>query len=524
MSDLSSPQIARHVAEVVAQHCTDVVICPGSRNSPLTMELLARRDLRVHMRIDERSASFLALGMGRVQRRPVPVVMTSGTAVANCLPAMVEAAHAHVPFVVLSADRPAHLVGRGVSQTIEQPGLFEPWAKTITIDDFAAELPARAHINVPLDVPLLGELPEPVGTPGPRFPKPVTHWVDHGEVTVDLSKNTLVIAGDEAWEVPGLEEVPTIAEPTAPTPYYPVHPLAAQILAPLVEQVIVVGHPTLHRPVMGLVDNAITLTRTETATNPSGEATVATRVRTTGEPTQQWRDVCAAAGDVGAQAVREVLEDSQYGLTGLHVAAAVADTVAVGDAVFISASNPIRDASFAGFPLGGVTTISPRGAAGIDGTISQAIGVALAHQAAQPDQLRAPRTVALTGDLSFLHDVGGLLIGPHEKRPENLTIVVANDDGGGIFETLEIGGASYRDVFERGFGTPTGVDIAPLCAAYGVDYQRVENLQDLLLALENAAETGGYQVIEVPCRRDTRRAMHEALNTRLRGVAEDAAE
>lgn len=519
MSDMSSPEIARHVAEVVAEHCTDVVICPGSRNSPLTMELLARRDVQVHMRIDERSAAFLALGMSRVQRRVVPVVMTSGTAVANCLPAMIEAAHAHVPFVVLSADRPAHLVGRGVSQTIEQPNLFQPWAQTMSIDAYAAELPQRAHINVPLDVPLLGQLPEPTGQAGRRSLRPDVHWQDHGEIAVDLSKNTLVIAGDEAWEVPGLEDVPTIAEPTAPTPYHPVHPLAAEILAPLVEQVIVVGHPTLHRPVMALVDTAITLTRTDTATNPTGQATVATRVRTTGAPTQRWLDVCAAAGEVGAQAVREELASEEYGLTGLHVAAAVADSVAVGDAVFISASNPIRDASLVGFPLGGVETISPRGAAGIDGTLSQAIGVALAHQASAPDQLRAPRTVALSGDLSFLHDVGGLLIGPAEVRPENLTVVVANDDGGGIFETLEIGHTDYRGVFERGFGTPTGVDIAPLCAAYGVAYQRVDNLQDLLLTLENAAETGGFQVVEVPCRRDTRRHLHEALHQHVRAVA-----
>ena len=120
MSSTPAQDLARAVIDSLAPHVTDVVLCPGSRNSPLSLELLARQDLRVHVRIDERSASFLALSLARTQARPVAVVMTSGTAVANCLPAVAEAAHAHIPLIVLSADRPAHLVGTGASQTIDR--------------------------------------------------------------------------------------------------------------------------------------------------------------------------------------------------------------------------------------------------------------------------------------------------------------------------------------------------------------------------------------------------------------------
>lgn len=142
--------------------------------------------------------------------------------------------------------------------------------------------------------------------------------------------------------------------------------------------------------------------------------------------------------------------------------------------------------------------------------------MALAAQAAEPDAVRAPRTVGLLGDLALLHDAGGMLIGPMEPRPENLTLVVANDDGGGIFETLEMGAPALRDSFERGFGTPHGARIEDLCAAYGVDYARAESLPELLAALDESEEAGGFRVIEARTRRDTRRDLHAALERAVR--------
>ena len=537
---MAAMEIAAAVAELVAKHCTDVVMSPGSRNSPLAYALLARRDVTVHMRIDERSAAFTALGLARVQRRHVAVVMTSGTAVANAYPAVIEAHMSHTPLAVISADRPERLVGTGASQTIWQQGIFSRYAETQqvqSLDDVHAASFAtpQVHINVALDTPLVPEqLPEPVGAPrrvGPGALAGSRGYVDHGAVDVDLTRNTLVIAGDEAWEVPGLEHVPTIAEPTAPTPFHQVHPLAARFFAQSEvtishdggdfaadtkpEQVIVAGHPTLHRDVMALLADpdieVIGISRTETFTGQPDKR--GSRVNATGQPTDTWLKICEAAGDVGAETVRQALTEDEFGFTGLHVAAAVCDTLGVGDTLVLGSSNPVRDASFVGMPFDGVSTYAARGAAGIDGTVSQAVGVALATQALRPDEIRAPRTVALMGDLTFLHDANGLLIGPDEPRPGNLTIVVANDDGGGIFEALEPGADHLRGAFERVFGTPHGTDVEKLAEAYGADYRRADTLAELNeVLLELEAQPNPITVVEAVTTRTTRRALAARLN------------
>lgn len=552
----------------VAAGVREVVVCPGSRSAPLA--LCAARDprVRVHTRIDERSAAFFALGMARVTGRPAVVVMTSGTAVANCLPAVIEAAHAHVPLVVASADRPARLVGTGASQTIDQVGMFggfaecvnvEPLPKRLSEDDaaeftqavstlrtqvdhaFAQVGPQRPlQLNLQFDQPLVGSVDAATAWVRENLPaaddatsSPAkTHggqWIDHGEVSVDLSKRTLVITGDEAWQVEGLEDVPTMAEPTAPAPYLPVHPGAARLfLSEQVsaegyvvdtkpEQVIVVGHPTLHRGVMKLLKDPdvrlIVLSRTNQLTDPYRRAdATGTHIKTTGELDKNWLKVCSAASDLAAETVRTALEDDTLGFTGLHAAAAVADTLAVGDTLVLGASNPVRDASFLGLPYDGVSTYAPRGAAGIDGTISQTLGVAAATSTLNPEEPRTPRTIALLGDVTFLHDAGGLNIPEHSPQPDNVTIVVANDSGCGIFETLEAGDPDYRDVFEQVFATPCNVDIAALCDAYDWEYIRAETIQQLLDALVDTCEKPrGRTIIEAITTRTTRRELaHKA--------------
>lgn len=547
-------ELAQTLAAQLSRHLTDVVLCPGSRNAPLALALLARPDIRVHTRLDERSAAFAALGLARVQRRHVGVIMTSGTAVANTLPAMVEAHYSHTPLAVISADRPARMVGTGASQTIEQQGIFGVYASTTQVEKTSdAPLIAerfladrQVHINVAFDVPLVGE-----ELPGP--PSDVTQhrartprWSNHGEVAVDLSRNTLVVAGDEAWEVEGLEDVPTIAEPTAPAPYHPVHPAAAHlfrraqvsandyVVNTKVEQVIVVGHPTLHRGVLALLNDPdidlICLSRTEDFTNPRGEsAQLGTTVKTSGEPTRDWMKICEGAAQMAADGVREVLaesvgeettgeeaKDSDIGFTGLHVAAAVGDTLSVGDVLVLGASNPVRDAALIGLPFDGVETYSPRGAAGIDGTIAQAIGIALATQSREADAPRAPRTVALMGDVTFLHDATSLILPEDNPRPENLTIVVSNDDGGGIFELLEQGREPLRASFEKAFGTPHGVGVAKLAEACGADYREVSSAQELLDVLAELKEySTGITVVEAHTTRSSRRALQEALAAKV---------
>lgn len=538
---MDSMTLARAVVDVLAHNVTDVVLSPGSRNSPLAYALLERGEIQVHVRIDERSAAFTALGLARVQRRPVGVVMTSGTAVANAYPAVIEAHMSHTPLAVISADRPESLVGTGASQTIWQQAIYGRYASTqqvTTLDDVAriSFADPQVHINVAFDTPLVPhELSAATGVPRRVGPGQLATGVkavqvDHGVVDLDLSRDTLVIVGDEAWDVPGLELVPTIAEPTAPTPYHQVHPLAARFFTQAQvaishdggdfaastkpEQVVVVGHPTLHRDVLALLADpdieVIGLSRSDIFTGrPTRRGS---RANITGQPSDTWLKICEAAGEVGADTVRSTLQDPAFGFTGLHVAAAVCDTLGVGDTLVLGSSNPVRDASLVGLPFDGVDTYAARGAAGIDGTVSQAVGVALATQQLRPTEVRAPRTVALLGDLTFLHDVNGLLIGPDELRPGNLTIVVANDDGGGIFEALEVGAPQLRSQFERVFGTPHQVGVDKLAHAYGATYRRADSvatLNDVLVELAAAPEP--IAVVEAVTTRQTRRALAERL-------------
>ncbi|WJZ01599.1 2-succinyl-5-enolpyruvyl-6-hydroxy-3-cyclohexene-1-carboxylic-acid synthase [Corynebacterium freiburgense] len=525
---MSSASIAADVVAELAAVSSDIVVCPGSRNAPLLLALRRRSDIRIHVRIDERSAAFLALGLARAQKRPVAVVMTSGTAVAHCLPAMIEAHHSNIPLIVVSADRPSRLVGTGASQTIDQQELFGKFAETFHIE-FAengitgkAIEAAPAHLNVALDTPL-AEVAEPVAVERRRAGASIR---DYGEVELDLSRRTLVIAGDGAWSIEELADVPTIAEPSAPAPFAPVHPLAAGILARTQvsaegyvvetkpEQVVVVGHPTLHRGVLKLMSDPeidlIVLTRT-TPTDPARKAQyIGSRVRVKGKQDSGWLKMCSAASELAGTTVRETLE--KHSFTGLHAAAAVADTLAVGDVLVLGASNPVRDASLVGLPFDGVETYAQRGVAGIDGMIAQSIGIALAKQTEHLDTLRPPRVVALMGDLTFLHDIGSLQIGPLEARSENLTIVVANDNGGGIFELLEVGAKDLRDDFERVFGTPHNVDIAALCAGYGISHVAVSSVGELTHALLDTIDIApGIRVIEATTRRDNRREMHLEL-------------
>ena len=292
------------------------------------------------------------------------------------------------------------------------------------------------------------------------------------------------------------------------------------------EQVIVIGRPTLHRPVLALIQDpqieVTILSETNSVLRLANNVKqVGSTLKLTGEHPAGWTKVCQAISDLGADAVRDAITNStEEHFTGLHAAAVVADCLRDGDAFVVGASSAIRDVSRAGLPFPGVRTLSSRGAAGIDGTLSTAIGVAMAHAAQDPSAIRAPRTVALVGDLTFLHDVGALNIGPMERRPENLLIVVVNDAGGAIFEVLEPGAENLRSfgdgtsAFERVFATPVDPDISALCDAYSVDYRKAESAAELFEAIQDHAEEPpvGITVVEARVDRGWRREMEEEIN------------
>lgn len=577
------------VDQLVRAGVRDVVVCPGSRSAALALacaEAERAGRLRVHVRTDERTGAFLALGVAKASGRAVPIITTSGTAVANCLPAMVEATLSHVPLMVISANRPLRMVGTGANQTIEQVGIFGAHAVAVFTSgdpdeqDFGAgagtgaEQQVRNAVagavsaaidpitggGVQLDVPLVeplvphsvdelslcaqqvAEAQDAADTDAQN--QPTTRAFPHGSATVDISRRTLVIAGsvaDEVWARELLEQlahVPTIAEPNAPAPGFPVHAAAAGMFSAGAvaqgeysamtqpEQIVVIGRPTLHRPVLNLLKGSnaevIILTDTDSAFALADNITaVASTIKVTGEHPAGWTKVCQAISDMGADAVRDALTSSMdEHFTGMHAAAIVADSLRDGDAFVVGASSAIRDVFRAGLPFDGVRTLSSRGAAGIDGTLSTAIGVAMAHASTDPTAIRAPRTVALVGDLTFLHDASALNIGPLERRPENLLIVVINDAGGAIFEALEPGADSLRTfsdgtpAFERMFGTPVNVDIAALCDAYEADYREATTAQELMETIAAHAEEPpvGITVVEARVDRAWRRELEKKID------------
>ncbi|MCV7217542.1 2-succinyl-5-enolpyruvyl-6-hydroxy-3-cyclohexene-1-carboxylic-acid synthase [Mycobacterium crocinum] len=538
----STAQARVVVDELIRGGVRDVVLCPGSRNAPLAFALSdadrAGR-LRLHVRIDERTAGFLAIGLAVAERAPVCMAMTSGTAVANMGPAVVEANYARVPLIVLSANRPYELLGTGANQTFEQLGYFgtqvraaislglaedsadkldglnAQW-RSATCRVLAAATGARTanagpvQFDIPLREPLVPDAePGPADIPpGRPDGKPWTYSPPVAfdqPLEIDLTPDTVVIAGHGAGLHPNLAALPTVAEPTAPHAVNPLHPLALPLLKP--RQVIMLGRPTLHRPVSTLLADpsvpVFALTTGPRWPDVSGNsAATGTRAETSGTPDPAWLQRCAEANANTMAAVRQQLAAHPL-TTGLHVAAAVADAVRPGDQLVLGASNPVRDAALVGLNTDGIKVRSNRGVAGIDGTVSTIIGAALAHTG---------RTIGLIGDMTFVHDSSGLLIGPTEPTPKDLTIVVSNDNGGGIFELLEQGDPRFSDVSSRIFGTPHDVDVGALCRAYHIEAWQIE-VDQLAAAIDEPHE--GMRVLEVKADRSSLRQLHAAIRAAL---------
>ncbi|SDU60946.1 2-succinyl-5-enolpyruvyl-6-hydroxy-3-cyclohexene-1-carboxylic-acid synthase [Gordonia westfalica] len=545
------------VDELIRGGVQEAVLCPGSRNAPLAFALHAADTagrLRLHVRIDERSAGYLALGLAVSSKEPVPIVMTSGTAVANMGPAVFEANYARVPLVVISANRPYELLGSGANQTVEQFGIFGTQVRAaislgLAEQDLDTNSQWRSAVGrvlaaargartgnagpVQFDIPLREPLvPDPdevgdddlgsfAGRPGglPWTQAPVGKL--DVPLPIDLSLDTVVVSGHGSGEHPALAGVPTVAEPTAPHPATPLHPLALDSLRP--RQAIICGRPTLHRGVSRLLADpevrVYALTTGPRWPDVSGNVyATGTRIEVVGEPREDWLKECAAVQERVAGAVEAEL-DEPGPTTGLHVARAVSAAMAPGDQLVVGASNPIRDIALAGRVAEGVRVLSNRGVAGIDGTNSTAIGAALALDHERP----GARTIALMGDLTFVHDATGLVIGPGEPRPDSLRIVVANDDGGGIFGLLEQGDpryntGQYAGAYERVFGTPHRTDIASMCAGFHIPHRRVD-VDDLRAVLAEEPAAGGIEVVEVATDRERLRSVHGAIAARLRGSA-----
>lgn len=537
---MSSWLLAQVVVEQLLEAgVRDVVLSPGSRSAALAIALRRadeRWELRLHVRIDERSAGFIALGIAKVDGRPVAIATTSGTAVGNLMPAVMEANHAGVPLVVLSADRPVSMINSGANQTTDQAGLFGAQVRAAARlassngepDGWRFQLrralalaagtrtrnPGPVQVNLAFDVPLLPTDEKP----SPAQPLAVTPAVSGtsrlelpvGPRTVVLAGDASVALGQQARLLAQAANLPLLAEPSsnarsgdrAIATYRLL--LDKADLGGRIERVIVFGRPTLSRPVGRLLarrDVEVVLVADQaTWVDPgfSARAVVDAVDLAPGDPhwTNQW-----LTGDQTLQikiemARREIDEGGR--LDGGRLAELVVDRVGDG-ALVLGSSNPIRDADLAAIGAGAPRVYANRGLAGIDGTISTAIGVHLG--------LGEPVT-ALMGDLTFLHDVGGLWLGRLE-RPPLVRIVVASDAGGSIFHTLEQGGPEHADDFERVFGTPHDVDPAQVAVAYGWQVAQVTDTSELASRL--LVPVQGPEALVVPISRDDRRAWAERL-------------
>ncbi|MBE1878613.1 2-succinyl-5-enolpyruvyl-6-hydroxy-3-cyclohexene-1-carboxylate synthase [Myceligenerans pegani] len=658
------------ISELVAHGVRDVVLAPGSRSAPLAYaaaEAAEAGRLTLHVRIDERTAGFLALGLSRgsaltrdgdpaadrgheepdrgspdqagaptgfltpLVGHPVAVITTSGTAVANLHPAVLEAHHTGVPLILLTADRPHELRGTGASQTTHQPGIFAgavryeadvpapsgtDLATRATETRDLAALAARAasaalglrdgtpgpvHLNLsyrdplhpaapPPDPELAATTPAPdaaVSTTAPRAEAEPRHPAapdgsggaaepgsdpvapEPGRPSAGLRQDpgvsrpvtvvvpgtvrhlaspalpghpgrTVVVAGDGAGpaarRLAEAQGWPLLAEPSSGAcgganaiPAYRLV-LGEDGLAGEIQQAVVLGRPTLSRPVQRMLsrpDVVVTVVAPGGLPWPDAARNAAQVVpglapewyEPRDEADGDWLRRWQAAGRAAATVIDEVTRDDAVadGPTALSVARAVATVLGDDDVLVVGSSNPVRDLDLVlgTDDLGSVpAVIANRGLAGIDGSVSTATGVALAAARA------GRRTRALLGDLTLLHDVGGLLRGPGEPAVD-LEIVVVNDDGGSIFATLEHGElAATSDAagarFERVFGTPHGANLAQLCAGYGVDHQLVKDVPSLRHALQ--APSRGVQVIEVQVPRAARHAEARDLAHRVADV------
>ncbi len=559
--------------ELIRCGLREVVLAPGSRSTPLAMaffEAGQQQRVRLHVRIDERSASFTALGLAKASRRPVTMLCTSGTAAANFHPAVIEADESSIPLIVLTADRPPELRGIGANQAIDQiklyggavrwfceaglpearPGMVgywrslacQAWAHAAGHVGGLGQGAGPVHLNLPFREPLVpaggdegAEWPEsldgrPGGQPWTRF-----HGEDApgGELELPWTERGVVVCGDGDYDALALVELgertgwPVLAEPSSGGRRGPNALSAYQYLLATPEFVrahqpdliVSAGRPGLSRAQLAFLGassgwassggagcarrHVVVAQGPGRGADPQRAATdVARALRLTGTPGgRAWLDGWLRADEAARRAVDAVL-DGDENLTEPRLARDLASALPEGALLWSASSQPVRDIDLGLLPRADLRVLASRGTSGIDGTTSSAIGAALAH---------GGPAFALIGDLAFLHDAAGLALGPDEPRPD-LCLVVVNNDGGGIFSTLEQ--AAFPGSFERLFGTPHGTGLHHLAAAFGLPYQRLEQPGDLAKALQGT----GLRIVEA----QTSRPAGAELRARLRAAAAGA--
>lgn len=541
------------VDELARGGVTEAVIAPGSRSAPLAIAFAEHPGIRLHVRIDERSAAFLGLGLAKASGNPVPIVCTSGTAAANFHPAVLEASHAQVGLVVLTSDRPPELRGTGANQTVDQiklygdavrfftefgvgearSGMVAYWRSVICRALSAANGRGPVHLNVPFREPLVHDpadegWPEPLdgrsagqpwteALPVPLVAEPVPELAGPPERGILVAgdgatapERAVAFAEAAGWPIFAEPMSGARRGPNAVTTYSQLVAIPDVVDRYRPEVIVTVGKPGLAKALLALYPQVPHLVVDPSAhwadpTRTAVRVIHALPVLGCARNSSDW-----LAGWLRMEwAAREELErilGHERELSELRLARDMADLAGDNAVFFVGSSMPVRCLDLAMRAGAGSWVLANRGVSGIDGCISTAVGAALAHQVAGGGP-----AVAMLGDLSVIHDQNGLVIGPGEPRPD-LTVVVVNNDGGGIFSFLPYAG---MDEFERLFGTPHGVDFAHMAAASGWDYQRITSADELPGALKG----GGTRLVEVRTDRQASVQFHRHVREALSAAA-----
>ena len=496
------------VRQIIEAGVKDVVISPGSRNAPLSMafhQASTKGLINLHVRIDERTAAFFALGIAKASGLPVPIVCTSGTAVANYHPAVLEASHTNTPLLVLTADRPAALRKTGANQTTEQARIFGKAVRyfaDVSGSVYPMELPFASlqsgpvHLNIQFEEPLIGDKSDnwlndltisvPTvfdrKTPGTFYTKSTRGVLVIGHDRGGLSAEAVRTFADEiGWPVIA-EDPLTFKNAISHASVFLTSKTIAEDLAP--DTVVVIGRTTLSRSINGfikmarkeiVIDPRMATVDTDRMADQKFTQLPAVEVQPAdAEYVEKWKKYSLRAQKM----VADISTWSEQ-LVAREIAAATPS----GRNIFISSSRPIRDLEGFAVARDGVETFANRGLAGIDGNISTALGIASQRK----------ETIAVLGDLGFLHDLTGLI----HKEAINLKLFVINNDGGGIFSTLSQRGV---DGFEDVFGTPHGLDPAAIAASMGIASKTIGSQKELITELSEPVKGLRVVVVNVPNR------------------------
>lgn len=531
----------------------DACTSPGSRNTPLVLSLVRTPGLRCYSHIDERSAGFFAVGAAKGSGRPVAVTCTSGTAVANLAPAVIEAHEARLPLIVLTADRPPELRDVGAGQTIDQLKLYGDaakwffeldvpeatpatlrWVRQLACRAFWTSIegrPGPVHLNVPLREPLVLTEPLPEDATGRPDSRP---WVTRPRLSrpasaldVALPARGVVVAGRDERDPDLADAVARFAERAG----YPLlaDPLSGARRGPaaiarydlllrdgrftagrIPELIIRVGDLPTSKPLRtwlselpdvpqialdpeGAWQDPAAVLSTSLPGDPAATLAAATPA---GPIDPNWLAAWRAVDDTATIAIEQILAT---GLSEPAVAWALSDWLAPEATLFVAASMPIRDLElFSGTHELAPRVTANRGANGIDGTVSSAYGVAA---------VAAGPVVLLIGDVALLHDIGGLLAG--RRLGLDLTIVLLNNDGGGIFHFLPV--SAEGDAFTEHIATPHGLDFSDAARLYGCGFERPADLEALKGAVARSIHDGGTTIIEVITDRAANLALHRQI-------------